>query len=129
MPKEDYYKKMFLIGAIWNWAATLPFAVGYKILFPLFGMALPNYLVFFMMFLGLAFAFGIGYFWVSRDIHKNHDIVRMGIIGKLIVFIALLWAWIAGEVPVILLGPGIVDLVFAILYIEFLNRYQKAGAV
>jgi hypothetical protein len=127
MPKQDYYQKMFLIGAVWNWAATVSFALGYKILFPLFGMALPNYLVFFMMFLGLAFVFGIGYFWVSQDIHQNHGIVRMGILGKLFVFAALLWAWIAGEVPVIMVGPGIVDLIFAILYIEFLITYKKSG--
>lgn len=127
MLKQDYYKKMFFVGAIWNWAATLPFALGYKILFPLFGMKLPDYLVFFMMFLGLAFVYGLGYFWVSQDIHKNHGIVKMGIIGKLIVFVALSWAWMAGEVPVILVGPGIADLIFAILFIEFLNTYKKAG--
>jgi len=82
-------------------------------------------LVFFMMFLGLVFVYGIGYFWVSRDINKNHDIVRMGIIGKLIVFVALLWAWLAGEVPVILVGAGIVDLIFSILFIKFLNTYKQ----
>ena len=125
MPKETYYKKMFFIGALWNWSVSLSFALGYKILFPLFGMELPNYLVFFMMFLGLVFVYGIGYFWVSRDINKNHDIVRMGIIGKLIVFVALLWAWVDGEVPVILVGAGIVDLIFTILFIKFLNTYKQ----
>jgi hypothetical protein len=49
----------------------------------------------------------------------------MGIIGKLIVFVALLWAWVVGEVPVILVGSGIVDLIFAILFIEFLLTAQK----
>ena len=125
MPKEDYYNKMFFIGALWNWSVSLSFALGYKLLFPLFGMDLPNYLVFFMMFLGLVFVYGIGYFWVSRDINKNHDIVRMGIIGKLIVFVALLWAWVDGEVPVILVGAGIVDLIFTILFIKFLNTYKQ----
>ena len=91
----------------------------------IFSVTLPNYLVFFMMFLGLVFVYGIGYFWVSRDINKNHDIVRMGIIGKLIVFVALLWAWVDGEVPVILVGAGIVDLIFTILFIKFLNTYKQ----
>jgi len=127
MPKQDYYKKMFFIGAIWNWVATLTFILGYKILFPLFSMELPIYPVFMMMFLWLAFFFGIGYYWVSRDIYKNHDIVRLGIIGKLMVFVYLLWAGITGEVAIILVGPGIVDLVFAILYIEFLMTYKKSG--
>jgi len=70
MPKEGYYKKMFFIGAIWNWVATLTFAIGWKFLFPLFGMASQNYLVFYMLFLGLCFVYGIGYFWVSRDIQQ-----------------------------------------------------------
>ncbi len=125
MPKENFYQKMFFIGALWNWSATLPFALGYQILFPLFGMEIPNYLVFFIMFLGLAFVYGIGYFWVSQDIFQNHGIVKMGIIGKLFVFIALTWAWMAGEVHWVLAGAGVVDLVFAIMYIEFLMTYQR----
>lgn len=125
MPKEGYYKSMFFIGAIWNWVATLTFAIGWKFLFPLFGMASPNYLVFYMLFLGLCFVYGIGYFWVSRDISSNHGIVRMGIIGKLLVFAGFLLAWVMGEVPLIIVGSGIVDLIFAILFIEFLKSYGK----
>ncbi len=128
MPKEGYYKKMFFIGAIWNWVATLTFAIGWKFLFPLFGMAFPNYLVFYMLFLGLCFVFGIGYFWVSRDISSNHGIVRMGIIGKLLVFVGFLIAWYMGEVALIIVGAGVVDLIFAILFIEFLNSYGKMEA-
>lgn len=128
MPKKDYYRKMFLIGAIWNWVATSTFIFGYKILFPLFGMQLPVYPTFFLMFLGLCFVFGIGYYWVSKDLTKNHGIVKMGIIGKLIVFVGLTWAGVTGQVHFILIGPGIVDLVFAILYIEFLMTYKKFGA-
>jgi hypothetical protein len=129
MPKKGYYKRLFLVGAIWNWSAAAVFAFGYKILFPLFGMALPLYPVFFLMFLGLAFVLGIGYFWVSNDIHKNHDIVRMGIIGKFFVFAALMWAWISGQIPLILTGAGVVDLVFAVLYAEFLLTCKKTGAM
>jgi hypothetical protein len=125
MSKEGYYKRMFFIGAIWNWVATLTFAIGWKFLFPLFGMASPNYLVFYMLFLGLCFVYGIGYFWVSRDISSNHGIVRMGIIGKLLVFAGFLIAWVMGEVPLIIVGSGIVDLIFAILFIEFLKSYGK----
>ncbi len=128
MPEKRYYQQLFLIGAIWNWSAAAVFAFGYKILFSLFDMALPLYPAFFIMFLGLAFVFGIGYFWVSKDIHKNHDIVRMGIIAKIFVFVALMWAWISGQIPLILTGAGVVDLVFAVLYSEFLLTYKKTGA-
>ncbi|MDO9264294.1 MAG: hypothetical protein Q7U02_10040 [Desulfosalsimonadaceae bacterium] len=125
MSKEDYYRKLFLVGAIWNWVATTTLIFGYKIMFPLFDMPLPIYPVFFLMFLGLCFVFGIGYYWVSQDLSKNNDIVKMGIIGKLLVFVGLLWASISGQIHYILLGAGLVDLVFAIFYIEFLMKYQK----
>ncbi len=49
----------------------------------------------------------------------------MGILGKLIVFIGLTWAGATGQVHWILIVPGIVDLVFAILYIEFLMTSEK----
>jgi len=128
MPKEDYYQKLFFIGAVWNWVATATFFLGYKIIFPLFGMKLPAYPVFFLMFLGLCFIFGVGYYWVSKDLSKNHDIVRLGAAGKILVFVFLLWAGITGQIHFILIGAGIVDLVFAILYMEFLSTAKHYGA-
>ena len=92
MPKENYYRKMFFIGAIWNWVATITLCFGYKALFPVYDMALPRYPVFLLMFSGLCFVFGLGYYWVSRDLSKNHGIVRMGIAGKLLVLVGFLWA-------------------------------------
>lgn len=126
MKRANYFKNLFFIGAIWNWLGTLTFAFGYKLLLPLFNMELPRFPVFLLLFLGLAFVFGIGYYWVSRDITKNHDIVRLGIIGKLVVFVGLLWAGLIGQIAGILVGVGVVDLIFAILFIEFLISYPKA---
>ncbi len=127
MPKENYYRKMFFVGAVWNWVATAPLILGYKILFPLYNMALPTYPVFLLMFSGLCFIFGIGYYWVSRDLSRNHDIVRLGIAGKLLVFVALSWAGITGQIHLIWIGAGIVDLVFALLYMEFLSTVKRHG--
>ena len=89
-------------------------------------MELPCYPVFFLLFMALAFVFGIGYYWVSRDIHKNHDIVWMGIIAKLMVFIGVLWAGIVGQIHFMLVGSGTVDLIFSILFIEFLKSYKTS---
>jgi hypothetical protein len=125
MPRESYYQKLFFIGAIWNWVATVSFALGYKFLFPLFGMKLPQYPIFFLLFLGLAFVFGIGYYWVSKDIHQNHAVVKMGIICKIIVLVGLAIDAVTGRISVLLVGPGIVDLIFAILFIEFLSTAKK----
>jgi hypothetical protein len=126
MPKQGYYRKMFFIGAVWNWGATLSFALGYTFIFSLFNMELPKYPIFFLLFLGLAFSFGLGYYWVSKDLHANHGIVKMGIVGKLIVFVGILWACIAGQIHFVLLGAGVADLIFAVLFIEFLMTYRRS---
>ncbi len=123
MERAVYSKNLFFIGAIWNWLATLSLALGYKWCFPLFKMDLPQYPVFLILFLGLASIFGLGYYWVSMDISQNHDIVKLGIIGKIFVFVALLSAGITGQVAWALVGGGVVDLIFAVLYIEFLISY------
>ena len=127
MTKENYYRKMFFVSALWNWLATIPLFFGYKMLFPVYDMALPRYPVFLLLFSGLCFVFGIGYYWVSRDLSQNHDIVRLGILGKLLVFVAFLWAAITGQIHILWVGAGIVDLVFAILYMEFLSTVKKQG--
>ena len=127
MPKESYYGKMFLIGAIWNWVATLPLIFGYKMILPLYGMELPRYPVFLLLFSGLCFVFGIGYYWVSRDLGRNHDIVRLGIAGKLLVFVALSWASLTGQIHPLWISAGIVDLVFAVLFMQFLATVKRQG--
>ena len=65
------------------------------------------------MFLALAFVFGLGYCWVGRDLAKNHDIIRMGILGQISVFVISLYAVTLAHPrlawPYLL--PGLVDLV------------------
>ena len=128
MERADYFRKLFVAGAIWNWLAALSLTLGYKWYFPLFKMDLPQYPVFLILFLGLAFVFGIGYYWVSRDITKNHGIVKMGIIGKVFVFVVLLSAGMKGQVAWALVGGGAVDLAFAVLFIDFLVSCHKTTA-
>ena len=127
MPRENYYRKLFLIGAIWNWMATLPLIFGYKILFPIYDMILPQYPVFLILFAGLCFIFGVGYYLVSRDLSKNHGIVWMGITGKIVVFVGFLWAAFIGQIHYVWIGAGIVDLIYAILFLEFLSTAKKHG--
>ncbi|NOZ95293.1 MAG: hypothetical protein GXP47_11255 [Acidobacteria bacterium] len=127
MPKREYYTRLFLVGAIWNWVAAATFMVGYPLIFPALRMPPPTYPVFFLMFLALCFIFGNGYHWVSRDLGRNHGIVRLGIIGKLIVFAGLAWAGLTGQIHPILVLPGVVDLVFAFLYVGFLRTAARAG--
>lgn len=71
--------------------------------------------------MSLVFIFGLGYYWASKDIYKNVSVIKMGAFGKILIFLILsYYCVITKEIPVILIIPGVVDLTFAILFIEFL---------
>ena len=127
MPRERYYENLFLVGALWNWGATGIFFVAWAPIFALVGMPQPSSPVFLKLFLALAFVFGIGYFWVSRDLAGNLAVVRMGIIGKIAVFALITYYWLIGDAPFLLVPTGVVDLIFAFLFTEFLFTRKRAS--
>ena len=126
MEKENYYKKLFLIAAIWNWGATIPFFCAYEPIFNLLGERVPTSPVWLQLFLALAFVFGIGYYWVSKDL-SNVEIVKMGAIGKILVFLLPLYYAIIGSIGWIMVAIVFADLVFAILFIQYLVYVKKTA--
>lgn len=126
MTKPNYYKSLFLIGALWNILIAVICSAGCIFLttlfFETFGMPLPSSLFPFIAMFSLVLALGIGYYLVSIDISKNHGIITIGVIGKVLIFICCLSFFLLGEANALLLITGIVDLIFAILFLEFLLK-------
>ncbi|MFX0064200.1 MAG: hypothetical protein ACFFC7_18665 [Candidatus Hermodarchaeota archaeon] len=128
MERRDYYRYLFLIGAIWNWLIGVIFIVASIFLtdvYTMFGTQEPLSLVWFHIFFIFVIIFGIGYFWVGQDIDKNHGIVKMGIIAKLSVVVVFFYYVLIGDFNLLAMGPPIVDLIFAILFLEFLINFNK----
>jgi len=121
MKKESYYKWLFIIGAVWNWGAAILFFFFSAQAFAILRMQPLNYPAIMQLAMALVFAFGIGYYWVSKDLFTNHDIVKMGIIAKILVFFVLLYHYLVGNIPLMLASCGAVDLIFALLFMEFLK--------
>ncbi len=126
MHKAGYYKGLFFIGALWNWGAAINFLVFPEFAFSLIGMdpAVAN-TIFFTWFLALVFVYGLGYYWVSRDVHQNHAVVKMGILGKSALFGLAAYHWSIGLItlPLFMILCG--DLLFALLFLEFLLNFKK----
>ena len=128
MERKNYYKYLFLIGAIWNLIVGLGFIVLSPLaesLIPMFDMELPPSLVFYHAFFGYVIVFGIGFYLVARDINKNHGIVVLGAIEKLYVFILFLIYFVLGYSNFLPILFVIVDLIFACLFVEFLISSKK----
>jgi hypothetical protein len=125
---EGTYRSIFLVGALWNLLGSGLFFLFWRQAFTFFELAPPNYLAFFQAWLALAFVFGIGYSYVYRDLYANLNIVRLGIYGKsLFAMIFIYHVAYSGFHPAFLIG-AIIDVIFVILYVQFLvfARAHKA---
>lgn len=121
MGSEYYYRILFLFAAAWNWVISALFFFFYGKIFSSLNMRPLNYPATLKLFMCLVFVFGLGYYWAYKDANKNIPVIKMGAIGKTFIFMILFYyCFITKGIPVILVIPGVVDLIFAILFVEFL---------
>ena len=125
---ERTYRIIFLIGALWNLLGSGLFFLFWRQAFTLFQLAPPNYLAFFQSWLALAFVFGIGYYYVYRDLYGNLNIVKLGIYGKTLFAVIFMYHVIFSGFHPVFLSGAIIDVMFVILYVRFLAyaRTRKA---
>ncbi|MFW9990475.1 MAG: hypothetical protein ACFFD4_00305 [Candidatus Odinarchaeota archaeon] len=127
--KENYYKYLFLIGAVWNVILGLAFILTSIFMletgFDLFGVIVPSSLMFYHLFFGAVIIFGVGYYLVSVDLDKNHGVVIIGVIAKIWVFVITGYYFFIGDINILGVAPAVGDLIFAILFIEFLVNYER----
>jgi len=116
----------WLFGA----AAAFNFAVAGGLVFvrPLVGPALhldpvsgSNLLLLYLTGLFIAL-FGYAYALIAADPVKHRVFIPFGALGKLLAAACITWTWIAGDVPVRLpmLAGG--DVMFALLFLDYLRR-------
>ena len=123
MRSEAYCRRLFTIGALWNWAIAALLAG--LAAFSLEGLALflndiPESLLWFHLFFGLVAVFGVGYYWIAQAPHRNRDIIKMGVLAKSLVVALVIPAWYAGQVTALGASAATVDFIFTILFIDVL---------
>ena len=123
--REAYYRKLFLIGSIYNTIAGLSFFIFYKMVFSIVGMEPPLYPAVLQSFTIVILVLGYGYFTVYKDLGKNRPIVVMGILAKSLCCFVFMYHFFFGNITLPLLSLLIIDLLFALLFLEFLLRYES----
>lgn len=119
------WKYIFQLKAVINWVESAVLLLSDRWIRELLGMeplANPEYA---QLFLALVFMIGIGYWWVGKDISRNHDLVKFGIYAQSSVFLVLAYHTLVGNVHPLYAIPGVIDLVFAILFALFLYSYAE----
>lgn len=142
----NFWKKMFFVGSLWNISIGLTgLLLTDFILMMMFGKApmMENFsafingtvpvvdnlqtLIFFRFFMIAVILFGIGYYWVSRDLLANRAIIWLGLVAKLMIFFTFAYYFTMGQSSFfsVLICSG--DFVFSILFILFL--YQTKDGI
>lgn len=72
---------------------------------------------------------GIGYALVAFDQKRFRNFAWLGVISKTIFFVVYTVAYLNGQITFPAFIPALVDLIFALLFAEFLWRTNRATAV
>ena len=123
------WKYVFLLKAAINWveSVVLLFADGsIRELLNQKPVANPEYS---QLFFGLVIIIGIGYWWVGNDLSSNRDIVKLGIAAQSSVFPVLAYHTAIGNLHPLYLIPGVIDLVYSIVFGLFLYSYNRIQPV
>ena len=124
-----FYRRAFLIGALWNVVGGASILVATPWIFWRAGLSPPVPRVYYDAWVALFMTFGIGYYMVYESMYANKNIVMLGIIGKVAfaaIFVYGLWV-LKAQVPMFFVIPVVGDLVFVVLFLMFLNYAKRAG--
>ena len=124
----SYARTLFGTAAFFNFAAAGALLFLRPVLAPLAGLepVVGTNLVFLYMTAFLIATFGWAYARIAQDPRRFRPFIELGAIGKLLAVVAATGPWLAGEVrwPLPFVVSG--DLVFALLFIDFLRRTRLA---
>jgi hypothetical protein len=125
MNNPTTWKYIFLTKAVINWVESVALLFSDSWIREWLGqepLTNPEYL---HLFLVLVFIIGIGYWWVGKDISRNQAIVKLGTYAQYSVFSVLAYHTLVRQLHPIYLIPGVIDLIFAILFTLFLYSYAR----
>ena len=127
MDKEKYYKVFFIIAGLYDFILGFGFCFFYKWLFAnVLLRQLPDPPIYFQVCAAFIGMIGIGYFLVWKNLYRNVDLVKIGTGMKIIYILGAILFSTYAIVPLALVIFGILDVVFIVLFIEFL-RYAKVN--
>ena len=127
--RERFYKRMFLIGALWNLLGGVLVLVLTDRIFASGKLTPPYPPPYYQSWIALFMTFGIGYYMAFRNPVANKNIVILGMIGKLAFAAIFICSMIVfpGQIPMFFLIAVIGDVIFVLLFGMFLNFARKTG--
>ncbi|MGY5858254.1 MAG: hypothetical protein RTU63_02715 [Candidatus Thorarchaeota archaeon] len=129
MDRLSYHKNMYTIAAIWNWILAVGFLILPRIDIGYFSLAgpveAPPTMLWFDSFFGLVFAFGLGFYFISKSTTENHGLIKISVFEKTWVFVMGLGYFLIAQASILVVVVVAGDLLFGLLFLEDLLAIKK----
>lgn len=120
-----FFKAFFLVATLYDGILGAVFFFFYRPIFDMFGIALPNNTSYIHLTAGFVFVQGVGYWFVYRNMLRNVDIVRLGVVYKAVYSgVAVYYLAIGQLLDAIFAWFAVLDLGFLLLFVVFLVLAQ-----
>jgi hypothetical protein len=123
--RRIYDKALFAIAAAWNLGAAAVLVFQPEFLLTRLGIAEPAARVLARSLASSAAAWGLGYALVAVNARRFRDFAWLGAISKTLFAVVYTAAFFTGRISLSAFLPALVDLLFALLFAEFLWRTAK----
>jgi hypothetical protein len=121
------FKTLFLIAALYDIGLGAAFFLFFRPLFDALHVALPNNTSYIHLTAGFVFVQGVGYWLVYRNLFRNLDLVRLGIVYKAIYSGVAFYYLAIGQLPdAVFAWLAVCDLLFLVGFARFLVLAQRA---
>jgi hypothetical protein len=129
MRTHKFYRGLFWVAAAYDLLLGVVFFFFYKQVYAYLGIAPPTDPAYLELSTAFVFVQGVGYWLVYRNLERNVDIVKVGIVYKLAYAGVALCHYFAGDLPHDLFAVfGVLDLVFVVLFAMFVKDHRTLGA-
>ncbi len=125
--KESFFKKLFLVAAIYDLILGLVFFFFYKQAYNYFNITLPVYPMYLQLAAAFVIAMGVGYWFVYRNLYRNIDLVKLGIVYKFVYSGLVSYFYFKDLANVTFFWFAIIDAIFLVSFVWFLV-YAKKGS-
>jgi len=126
LKKETFYRNLFLIAALYDFVLGFVFFAFWRPIFDhILNIPYPNYPAFYQAAAAFIFSMGIGFYFVYRNLYRNIDIVKLGIVFKLFYTGVAFYYVFVENMPGIFAVFGLLDLVFIAFFVFFLRAVSN----
>jgi hypothetical protein len=119
---EVYDRILFAVAAAWNLGAAATLMFNPDFLLARLNVNDPDAQLLARSFASSVTTWGIGYALVAYDRKRFRNFAWLGVISKTVFFTVYALAFFGGRISFVAFIPALVDLIFAILFVEFLRR-------